>query len=132
MFQLILPRVGDVTTIRQFELYANPKKCSFYRQEVEFLGYLANAEGVRMDPKRVESIVEWKIQPPELSEIFKSSWVFATSTAVLSLEFPHRWCEEWLKTWPYGHNRQETHEGLIDCFTTAPSPAITILPHPYD
>jgi hypothetical protein len=37
--------------LRRSELYANPKKCSF-----QFLGYIVNTEGVRMDPKRIEAI----------------------------------------------------------------------------
>jgi hypothetical protein len=37
--------------LRQSELYANPKKCSFFQDEIEFLGYLVNADGVWMDPK---------------------------------------------------------------------------------
>jgi hypothetical protein len=48
----------------QSKLYANPKKCSFFQDEIEFLGYLVNADGVRMDPKRIEAIQEWKNHPP--------------------------------------------------------------------
>ena len=33
------------------DLYASPKKCSFYQSEIEFLGFLISQEGVRMDPK---------------------------------------------------------------------------------
>jgi hypothetical protein len=50
--------------LRQSELYANPKKCSFFQDEIEFLGYIVNAEGVQMDPKRIEAIQEWKNHPP--------------------------------------------------------------------
>jgi hypothetical protein len=32
--------------IRQSKQYANPKKCSFFQDEIEFLGYLVNVEGV--------------------------------------------------------------------------------------
>ena len=51
--------------LRQTELYTNPKKCAFFQKELEFLGYIVNTEGVRMDPKRVEAIVEWKNHPPK-------------------------------------------------------------------
>jgi hypothetical protein len=37
--------------LRQSELYANPKKCSFFQDEIEFLGYLVNIKGIYMDPK---------------------------------------------------------------------------------
>jgi hypothetical protein len=42
--------------LRQFELYANPEKCEFYKQEVEFLGFIVNTTGIKMDPKRVDTI----------------------------------------------------------------------------
>jgi hypothetical protein len=42
----------------QSELYANPKKCSFFQDEIEFLGYLVNTDGVQMDPKQIEAIQE--------------------------------------------------------------------------
>jgi hypothetical protein len=35
----------------QSELYANPKKCSFFQDEIEFLRYIVNTEGIKMDPK---------------------------------------------------------------------------------
>jgi thiaminase len=47
----------------QSELYANPKKCSFFQDEIKFLGYLVNANGVQMDPKQIEAIQEWKNHP---------------------------------------------------------------------
>jgi hypothetical protein len=40
----------------QSELYTNPKKCSFFQDEIEFLGYLVNTEGVHTDPKQIEAI----------------------------------------------------------------------------
>ena len=32
--------------LRQFDLYANAKKCSFFQEELEFLGYLINTKGI--------------------------------------------------------------------------------------
>ena len=32
------------------------EKCLFYRQEVEFLGFIISTKGIRVDPKKVESI----------------------------------------------------------------------------
>jgi hypothetical protein len=53
-----------IERLRQSELYANPKKCSFFQAEIKFLGYLINAEGVRMDTKPAEAMREWKNHPP--------------------------------------------------------------------
>jgi hypothetical protein len=48
----------------QSKLYTNPKKCSFFQDEIEFLKYIVNTKGVKMDPKQIEAIQEWKNHPP--------------------------------------------------------------------
>jgi hypothetical protein len=45
--------------LRKYALYANRKKCKFYTQKVEFLGFVVSNTGVSMDPGRVSSIAEW-------------------------------------------------------------------------
>ena len=45
--------------LRKFALYANPKKCSFFQDRVDFLGYVVSPEGVSMDPSRVLAVEEW-------------------------------------------------------------------------
>lgn len=39
-----------------------PKKCEWSKQEIQFCGFLISAEGVRLDPAKLEAIREW--QPP--------------------------------------------------------------------
>lgn len=41
-------------------LYANPAKCVFDTDTVEFLGFVVNPEGVSMEPSRVASIRDWE------------------------------------------------------------------------
>ena len=48
-------------TLRKQKLYANLKKCSFLTNEVNFLGYIITAEGVRVDPGKIEAIHSWPI-----------------------------------------------------------------------
>lgn len=48
-------------TLREQKLYANLKKCSFLTNEVTFLGYIITAEGIRVDPSKVEAINSWPI-----------------------------------------------------------------------
>jgi hypothetical protein len=36
--------------LRQYALYANLKKCKFFTQEVDFLGFIVGTNGVKMDP----------------------------------------------------------------------------------
>jgi hypothetical protein len=41
-------------------LYAKLDKCEFHQSQVEFLGYIVSNNGVSMDPKKVQTIVDWK------------------------------------------------------------------------
>ena len=35
-------------------------KCEFWLREVSFLGHIISEEGIRVDPKKIEEIIEWK------------------------------------------------------------------------
>ncbi|KAK8943096.1 hypothetical protein KSP39_PZI009423 [Platanthera zijinensis] len=48
-----------LTILRQHQFYAKLSKCSFEQPEVEYLGHLVSAQGVRADPKKIKSMVEW-------------------------------------------------------------------------
>lgn len=47
--------------LRQWSLYANPLKCEFHTDSVEFLGYIVTPNGVVMDANRVRTISEWPL-----------------------------------------------------------------------
>ena len=40
-------------------LCLKPEKCTFYKTEVKYLGLIISAKGVKMDPKKVEAIIQW-------------------------------------------------------------------------
>ncbi len=40
-------------------LYVKAEKCVFHAQSVPFLGYIVSVEGMRMDPDRVQAVVDW-------------------------------------------------------------------------
>ena len=40
-------------------LYANPKKCVFHMDMVEYLGFILSPEGLCMDPSKVDAIQSW-------------------------------------------------------------------------
>lgn len=46
-------------TLREQKLYANLKKCSFLTNEVNFLGYIITARGIKVDPSKIEAINSW-------------------------------------------------------------------------
>ncbi|QRW25063.1 Transposon Tf2-7 polyprotein [Rhizoctonia solani] len=39
--------------------YCNLEKCNFYASEVDYLGVIANGEGVKADPKKITQAVDW-------------------------------------------------------------------------
>ncbi|XP_075091911.1 putative mitochondrial protein AtMg00860 [Nicotiana tabacum] len=45
------------------QLYAKLSKCEFWLSEVVFLGYIVSAKGVKVDPRKIQAIVDWK--PPK-------------------------------------------------------------------
>ena len=48
--------------MREKKLYTKLRKCDFWLKEVSFLGHILSAEGIRVDPAKVEAVVNWK--PP--------------------------------------------------------------------
>nr|GFB48605.1 putative polyprotein [Tanacetum cinerariifolium] len=46
-------------TLRQEKLYAKFSKCEFWLSSVAFLGHIVSAEGITMDPIKVEAITKW-------------------------------------------------------------------------
>jgi len=40
-------------------LYANPKKCKFHMDTVEYLGFILSPAGLRMDLAKVSAIQDW-------------------------------------------------------------------------
>ena len=47
-------------TLRKEQLYAKMSKCEFWLKEVSFLGHIVLEEGIRVDPRKIEVILEWK------------------------------------------------------------------------
>ena len=55
-------------TLGEKQLYAKLSKCDFWLKEVSFLGYIVYAKGIRVDPAKVEAIVNWK-PPRSMTEV---------------------------------------------------------------
>jgi transposase InsO family protein len=54
--------------LREAQLYAKPTKCTFFQDQVEFLGFVISTAGISMDKQRVEAITSWEI-PKSYHEI---------------------------------------------------------------
>nr|GFC25985.1 reverse transcriptase [Tanacetum cinerariifolium] len=46
-------------TLRQEKLYVKFSKCEFWLSRVAFLGHIVSAEGITIDPAKVEAITKW-------------------------------------------------------------------------
>jgi len=53
------PRIV-LTRLRGHQLYAKFSKCEFWLDKVHFLGPVLSAEGVTLDPGKVEDVLNWK------------------------------------------------------------------------
>ena len=49
--------------LREKKLYAKFSKCEFWLKEVAFLGHVVSAEGIRVDPRKIEAVLDW--EPPK-------------------------------------------------------------------
>ena len=55
-------------TLRERQLYAKLSKCQFWLDRVAFLGHVISADGVSVDPHKIEAVVNWK-PPKNVSEV---------------------------------------------------------------
>ena len=55
-------------TLRKERLYEKFRKCEFWLNEVSFLGHIVSKEGIRVDPKNIEVVVERK-PPRNVTEV---------------------------------------------------------------
>ena len=55
-------------TLRKERLYAKFSKCEFWTEEIQFLGHIINREGIRVDPSKIEAILNWE-QPKTPTEV---------------------------------------------------------------
>jgi len=115
--------------LRRHALYANPKKCTFFTDEVEYLGFLIGKNGTRMDPSRVEAIAGWPV-PKNFKELqiflgfvnFYRRFIdgFAHISRPLSdLLKGSKDCKHF-GTWQWGEAEDQAFRWLREAFTHAP------------
>ena len=54
--------------LKSKQLYAKLSKCSFWLNEVQFLGHVISEKGVAVDPSKVEAVLKWE-RPKSITEI---------------------------------------------------------------
>ncbi|KAI5313326.1 hypothetical protein L3X38_042500 [Prunus dulcis] len=55
-------------TLRRRQLYAKFSKCQLWLDRVSFLGHVISAEGIYVDPQKIEAVVNW-LRPTSVTEI---------------------------------------------------------------
>ena len=45
--------------LKEHQLYAKLSKCDFYRDRIHYLGLIISDEGISVDPKKIEAIMNW-------------------------------------------------------------------------
>lgn len=50
-----------LSKIRSANLKLSPKKCSLFKQQVSFLGFVVSQEGVRTDPEKITAVKDWPV-----------------------------------------------------------------------
>ena len=55
-------------TLREKKLYAKLSKCDFWLKEVSFLCHIVSTECIRVDPAKIEAVVNWKL-PQSVTEV---------------------------------------------------------------
>ncbi|XP_062703979.1 uncharacterized protein K02A2.6-like [Aedes albopictus] len=54
--------------IQEYRFHLRPEKCSFYKEEIGYIGFIINADGIKPDPEKVAAIA--KMPPPtDVSEL---------------------------------------------------------------
>ena len=57
-----------LTLLRENKLYAKLSKCAFFQSSTDFLGHVISAEGIKVDPRKIEAIQKWSV-PKNTKEV---------------------------------------------------------------
>ncbi|XP_058106972.1 uncharacterized mitochondrial protein AtMg00860-like [Magnolia sinica] len=57
-----------LSTLKENQLYDKLTKCELWKEEVKFLGHVVKAEGITVDPTKVEVVSKWE-QPSTVTEV---------------------------------------------------------------
>jgi len=61
-FEGMMKRLEQVfSRLRSANLRLNPKKCSFLRKEIKYLGYVISEKGVLTDEEKISSVKDWPV-----------------------------------------------------------------------
>ena len=91
--------------LEEVDLKLKPTKCQFARKEVDFLGHVVSAEGLKPDPKKIEAVKNW--ETPQNSDEVRSFVAFCN--------YYRRFVKNFSQTAKPLNNLQKKGEGSIGC-----------------
>ena len=109
--------------LRKHGLFAKPEKCEFYKEKIEFLGYLLSPQGLTMDPAKIQVILDWP-EPRRVKDIqsflgfanFYRRFIYNFSD--LTVPLTRLTCKG--APWSFGDLERSASKALKSAFTTAP------------
>jgi len=54
--------------LKEHKLYGKLSKCEFWMDEVQFLGHVISAQGIAVDPAKIETVVKWD-RPQTITQV---------------------------------------------------------------
>jgi hypothetical protein len=64
-----MKHLGQVLSLlEENQFYAKMSKCTFVKEEVEYLGHIIYRKGAKVDPKKIRAIIEWT-KPKNISKL---------------------------------------------------------------
>ena len=57
-----------LAVLREHQLYGKPSKCEFWLEEVQFLRYVISAQGIAVDPSKIDTVLKWE-RPQTVTEV---------------------------------------------------------------
>ncbi|CAK1595301.1 unnamed protein product [Parnassius mnemosyne] len=58
-----------LTKIQSANLKLSPKKCSLFKRQVSFLGYVVSEDGIRTVPEKIAAVKEWPVPNDKTQEL---------------------------------------------------------------
>jgi hypothetical protein len=120
--------------MRANKLYANLKKCVFAAEEIPVLGCFVSKNGVRADPEKIRSIVEWPV-PSNVKDLRRflgmATYLHKYSRGFAGLALPLSSLLKKDTEWEWTRECQEAFDALKRNLMEAPVLAIADPDRPY-
>jgi hypothetical protein len=118
---------------RKHKLYAKESKCEFFKHEVKFLGFIVGADGIKVDPAKVEAVKVWPV-PKSVTDVrsflgfvgFYRKFIKNHSAVVAPISDLTKTSTQG-KTFVWTPEAQIAFEKMIDALCSAP---VLVLPDP--